>query len=76
MNSNFNADTPQAILAKAFARCFRGDDGAKVLQHLRFVTFERFFGPETSADFLHFVEGQKALVAHIEALIKAGKDFS
>ena len=58
--------------AKAFARAFRGQDGEKMMKYLYSVTFERFFGPETNEATLRFAEGQKALVMHIEALIKAG----
>lgn len=58
--------------SKCFARCFKGQDGEKALAYLYSITFQRFFGPEVNTDTLRFAEGQKAVVMHIEALIKAG----
>ena len=59
-------------IAKAFARAFKGQDGEKMMKYLYSITFERFFGPEVNEATLRFFEGQKALVMHIEAIIKAG----
>lgn len=62
----------KAETAKLFARAFRGQDGEKMMKYLYSITFERFFGPETGEATLRFAEGQKAIVMHIEALIKTG----
>ena len=61
-------------VAKIFARVFRGRDGEEIINYLYSLTFKRFFGPETSEATLRFTEGQKALVMHIEAMIKAGRN--
>lgn len=66
-------DNPEAELTRSFARCFAGEDGKKVLQHLRAITFDRCFGPETEEGILRYAEGQRALVAHIEMLCKRAR---
>ena len=66
------APLPISEIAKSFARVFNSNDGDRVIKHLRSITFERCFGAEASEEILRFSEGQKALVAHIEALIKSG----
>lgn len=65
---------PDADLAGAFARCFSGRDGARVLEHLRTMTLERALGPHNSKALLRHLEGQRALVVHIEALVRRGRD--
>ena len=60
-------------VARAFARSFAGPHGETALAHLRAVTIERRLGPEASEALLRFVEGQRALVATIEALIARGR---
>ncbi|MBB4266110.1 hypothetical protein [Roseospira visakhapatnamensis] len=62
-----------AGLARVAARVFRGDDGARVLAHLRALTTHRHLGPEASDAALRFLEGQRALVAHLERLIAEGR---
>jgi len=61
-------------LAKSFARCFRGQDGERVLQHLRSMTIEQTLGPGASDTLLRHLEGQRQLVAHISTLIKRGRN--
>lgn len=64
----------QAEIARAFARTFAGPDGARVLAHLRRLTFERFQGPAASEAALRHLDGQRALVALIEGLVRRGRD--
>lgn len=59
-------------LAGAFARCFTGADGARVLAHLKAVTLSRALGPEAPEAMLRHLEGQRALVATILALVARG----
>ncbi len=61
-------------LALAAARCFRGQDGEKVLAYLRAVTLERALGPNAPDTLLRHLEGQRQLVAHIARLVKRGRD--
>ena len=65
---------PQAPpIATAFARCFAGPDGARALAHLRALTIERRLPPTVSEAELRHLEGQRALVAHIIALVARGR---
>jgi hypothetical protein len=57
---------------RAFARCFAGHDGAVVLAHLRRTTLERSLGPEAGEAALRHLEGQRAVVLRIAALIERG----
>lgn len=59
--------------ARAYARTFAGPHGEAVLAHLRAATIGRRLGPEASEALLRHVEGQRALVAAIEALIVRGR---
>ena len=60
-------------LAAAFARCFTGADGNRVLQHLRAVTTERSLGPDAPDTALRHLEGQRQLVQAISALVARGR---
>ena len=60
-------------LAAAFARCFTGHDGNRVLQHLRAVTTERSLGPDAPDSALRHLEGQRQLVQAIGALVARGR---
>ncbi|MCS6877479.1 MAG: hypothetical protein NZP72_04175 [Geminicoccaceae bacterium] len=60
-------------LALAFARCFRGADGALVLDHLRRCFLDRRLPPTASDAELRHVEGQRSVVAHILHLIQRGQ---
>lgn len=63
-------DLPSADLAQAFARCFRSDDGRRVLLYLTRMTTGRALGPAAPDSLLRHVEGQRQLVSHIHALIE------
>jgi len=60
-------------LRLAYARCFSGPDGEKVIKHLRAITLDRALGPDASADMLRHVEGQRQLVAYISAQFERGR---
>jgi hypothetical protein len=60
--------------ARAFARAFSSRDGEAVLAHLRSITIERRLAPEASEAALRHIEGQRALVAAIEGLVRAGRE--
>lgn len=60
-------------LALAAARCFRGRDGERVLAYLRAMTLERALGPGAPDPLLRHLEGQRQLVAHLQALVERGR---
>ncbi|MCL2538474.1 MAG: hypothetical protein FWF34_01780 [Alphaproteobacteria bacterium] len=60
-------------IEQSYARVFGTTDGKRVIAHLREITIERFLGPDASDSALRTLEGQRALVHKIEALIKRGK---
>lgn len=60
-------------LAHVFARCFRGEDGMKVLKHLQHMTHSRLIGHTASDAFLRHMEGQRQLVSHIISLVEHGR---
>jgi hypothetical protein len=62
----------RAALARACVRLFTHDDGRRLLAHLRAQTIGRHLGPEASDAALRHLEGQRALVAHLERLIAEG----
>ena len=66
-------DLARARLARSAARVFRGEDGTLLLTHLRALTLDRHLGPEASDAALRHLEGQRALVAHLERLITEGR---
>lgn len=59
--------------APAFARCFAGPDGQRVLAVLRALTLERALGPDSGDAALRHLEGQRQLVATILALVARGR---
>lgn len=61
-------------LCMAMARCFRGQDGELVLEHLRAITIGRVLGPNVSDNMLRHHEGQRQLVSHIGILIERGRN--
>lgn len=63
----------QGDLASAFARCFRGNDGERVLSHLRRITIERRPAPDCSEAELRHLEGQRHLVAYLQQLVARGQ---
>lgn len=60
-------------LVRSFTRCFKGSDGAMVLQHLRQTILDRRLGPGSSDAELRFLEGQRTVVAHILSMVDRGK---
>ena len=60
-------------LRLAYARCFAGPEGEKVLAHLRALTFGRALGPDASDQMLRHVEGQRQLVTYILAQFERGR---
>jgi hypothetical protein len=60
-------------LARAFARCFSGSEGALALAHLRRVFLDRRLPPSASDAELRHLEGQRSVVAHVAALIERGR---
>ena len=69
------ADMPDAGLDQrlAYARCFAGPDGQKVLTHLRALTLDRALGPDVNAQTLRHMEGQRQLVTYILAQFERGR---
>ncbi len=60
-------------LARAFARCFREEDGRRILEHLHEITIRRALGPGATDALLRHVEGQRHLLAYVNALIARGR---
>jgi len=73
------SDAPRPIAAEEedisviAARVFAGADGARLLAHLRAVTIERRPPPDIAEAGLRHLEGQRALVALIEMLVRRGR---
>ncbi len=63
-------------LSRLAARCFRGAEGERFLDHLRAITIERVLGPDAPEPLLRHLEGQRQLVAYLTTLIERGKDGS
>ena len=64
------AEEADAELARAFAGCFRGSHGQRVLRHLRALTLNRVLGPESPDSLLRYLEGQRQLVFYICTLVE------
>jgi hypothetical protein len=58
--------------ALSFARCFKGSDGAAVMDHLRRIILDRRLGPGASDAELRFLEGQRSVVAYVLSMIDRG----
>ena len=65
---------PDRELRLAYARCFAGGDGEKVLKHLCAITLERALGPGAPDQMLRHIEGQRQLVSYIAVLAQRGRD--
>lgn len=61
------------VIRRAFRRCFRGPDADVVLGYLKSITTGRVLGPDASDSMLRYLEGQRALLQHIDALIERGQ---
>lgn len=74
-------ETPPAVepdvdpieICRAFARCFEGRDGQLALDHLQRAISDRRLPPEASDQTLRHLEGQRAAVAYIRALVTRGQ---
>lgn len=55
-------------IRQAFARCFATREGRIALSFLNRITLGRYLGPESTADELRHLEGQRHLVSYINAL--------
>ncbi len=60
-------------IERAFARVFSTNAGIMILEHLRSMTVERTLGPNATDAELRTLEGQRALIRHIETLISRGR---
>jgi hypothetical protein len=61
-------------IASAAARCFRGEDGDRLLAYLKALTLNRALGPAADDAALRHLEGQRHLVRHLCTLIDLGRD--
>ena len=66
-------DTLELDLCRAFARCFAGQDGQRVMAHLARTILERRLPPSASDAELRHLEGQRCAIANIVAMIERGK---
>lgn len=66
------AAPPDDDTAKLAARLFNSVDGDAFLDHLRGFTKNRVLPPTASDQALRHLEGQRALVGYIEAMIARG----
>ena len=60
-------------LCRTFARCFQGRDGEIALGHLKRTILDRRLPPEASDRALRHLEGQRAAVAYLRALVTRGQ---
>lgn len=70
-----NRHDPEAqhLTELAFARCFAGEEGKRVLTHLQSITLDRALGPTASDAAIRHLDGQRCLVLHIRSLIDRGR---
>ena len=73
IGSNQGMASDDDNLARSFARCFEGGDGAIVLRHLQQTILDRRMGPSASDAELRFLEGQRSVAAHIFSMIDRGR---
>ncbi len=60
-------------IERTFARVFSTGAGMIILNHLKSMTIERVLGANATDAELRTLEGQRALVRHIETLITRGR---
>jgi hypothetical protein len=60
-------------LCRAYARCFAGADGARVIGHLTRTILERRLSPCASDAELRHLEGQRCAVASLLAMVARGR---
>ena len=66
-------ETLELDLCRAFARCFAGQDGQRVMAHLARTILERRLPPSASDAALRHLEGQRCAIAGVVAMIERGK---
>ena len=73
--SEQDTDQPDGSLelARAVARIFADPDGQRLQRHLERSFLLRRLSPQASDAELRFVEGQRCLVAHLQALATRGQ---
>lgn len=67
------AGLPENLPAR-FARCFRGEDGEAVLNHLADMTLGRSLGANAHNGILRHLEGQRYLVSYMMGLVAQGRE--
>lgn len=63
----------ESEMAACFARCFRGMDGERAINHLRRMTLDIATGPDISDARLRHLEGQRFIISQIITLIERGR---
>lgn len=66
-------DAPDPELCRAFARCFSGADGERVMRHLERAMRDRRLPPQASDAELRHLEGQRYAVAYLSAMVDRGR---
>ncbi len=66
-------EQPDPELCRAFARCFAGADGQRVIEHLRRLILDRRLPPGASDAALRHLEGQRFAVAYLLAMVERGR---
>jgi len=75
MTQSTPADLPDTAreICLAYARCFSGATGERVIKHLQSITLDRAFGPDATPEMLRHVEGQRQLVSYIKSQCNRGR---
>jgi hypothetical protein len=60
-------------LCRAFARCFAGQDGQRVMAHLARTILDRRLPPGASDAELRHLEGQRCAIAGVVAMVERGR---
>jgi len=74
MTPRTNRRSDSEHLALDAARCLGTPQGERLLSYLRRITLERRLAPDCSEAELRHLEGQRHLLAHIEALVQRGQE--
>jgi hypothetical protein len=67
------AEVDTVELCRAFANCFAGPDGDRVIDHLTRAFLCRRLAPQASDAELRHLEGQRSIVAHVIAMVERGR---
>jgi hypothetical protein len=68
-----SAEPADPGIALVFMRLFASGDGHVAMKWLRSQTKDKVYGPSASDSALRHLEGQRALVHRIEALVEQGR---